>query len=49
VEFTTGSRAEVPGKRKPVLTGQQQQQQQHDGDDDKSNLMIVLILNKTLT
>jgi hypothetical protein len=30
VGFTTGSRAEVPGKRKPVI-------REHDGDDNDDN------------
>jgi hypothetical protein len=31
VGFTTGSRGEVPGKRKPVI------REQHDDDDDDDN------------
>jgi hypothetical protein len=34
VGFTTGSRGEVPGKRKPVIC---EHQQQDDNDDNNNN------------
>jgi hypothetical protein len=37
VGFTTGSRGEVPGKRKPVMSAQQQQQQQQQQHNNNNN------------
>jgi hypothetical protein len=46
--FATGSRGEVPGKRKPVIREQQHNVEDDDADDDRNTVYKINLRNLVL-